>query len=67
MKKLNTLLDQTHVEEDFGPDPVILRKKGLGATAKKKFTYYKQKVDDPGYMEFAINKIAMELSHFLSK
>jgi hypothetical protein len=39
---------------DFGPDPI-------------KYDLYKRKIEDPGYMEFAINKIAVELTHFLSK
>jgi hypothetical protein len=53
--------------EEFGPDPVLLRKRGMSATIPKKFTNYKKKVDDPAYMDYAINKIAMEISHFITK
>ncbi|MEM7179980.1 MAG: hypothetical protein AAF518_03645 [Spirochaetota bacterium] len=53
-------------EDEYGPDPIILRKRGSARNMHKKFELYKRKVDDPKYMEFAINKIALELSHFLS-
>lgn len=53
--------------DKFGPDPIILRKQGVSNSEKKKFDLYKKRLDDPSYMDFAINKIAMELSHFLSK
>jgi hypothetical protein len=52
---------------EYGPDPVILRKRGISRVAKEKFELYKKKIEDPDYMEFAINKIALELTHFLSK
>ncbi len=54
-------------ESDYGPDPVILRKRGLARNTHSKFDLYKKKLEDPYYMEFAINKIAMELTHFLTK
>ena len=53
--------------DEFGPDPVLLRKRGMSDTIEKKFRNYKKKVNDPAYMEYAINKIAMEISHFISK
>ncbi|MCG6140886.1 hypothetical protein EHQ23_08280 [Leptospira bourretii] len=53
--------------EEFGPDPVLLRKRGMASTIQKKFENYKKKIDDPAYMDYAINKIAMEISHFISK
>ena len=66
MKKTNAILK--HQETDvYGPDPVILRKRGLQATQNKKFKNYKSKIDDQDYIDFAINKIALELSHFLTK
>ncbi len=58
---------RTIPESEYGPDPVILRKRGLARNTHSKFELYKKKLNDPYYMEFAINKIAMELTHFLSK
>ena len=58
-----TLLDPS----DFGPDPIILRKRGISRNLQNKYDLYKRKIEDPGYMEFVINKIAVELTHFLSK
>ncbi|EPG67047.1 hypothetical protein ACE5IS_12610 [Leptospira wolffii] len=52
--------------DPFGPDPVILRKRGV-PIKKRKFEDYKKKIEDENYIDFAIDKIAMELSHFLSK
>ncbi|MDX1959202.1 MAG: hypothetical protein SFU98_11555 [Leptospiraceae bacterium] len=51
----------------FGPDPIMLRKRGNARNVKSRYSLYKQKINDPNYMEYAINKIAMELTHFLSK
>ena len=51
----------------FGPDPIILRKRGLSRNINGKYEDFKRKIEDPEYMNFAINKIAMELTHFLSK
>ncbi|EQA52083.1 hypothetical protein LEP1GSC052_1182 [Leptospira kmetyi serovar Malaysia str. Bejo-Iso9] len=34
---------------------------------KRKFEDYKKKLEDPSYIDFAIDKIAMEISHFLAK
>ncbi|TGN08268.1 hypothetical protein [Leptospira ilyithenensis] len=53
--------------DEFGPDPVLLRKRGMASTIEKKSSTYKKKVNDPAYMDYAINKIAMEISHFISK
>ncbi len=53
--------------DEFGPDPVMLRKRGMSASMEKKYKNYKKKVDDPAYMDYAINKIAMEISHFIQK
>lgn len=51
----------------YGPDPVLLRKRGVARIAKERFELYKRRIEDPAYMEYAINKIASELTHFLSK
>jgi len=66
MRQLSILGNLAETEE-FGPDPVMLRKRGMSASINKKFENYKKKVDDPAYMEYAINKIAMEISHFIQK
>ena len=53
-------------DPEFGPDPLMMRKTGQ----KKKrasVTEYKDRLSDPRYMDHAIDKIAQELSHFLSK
>ncbi|WCL47930.1 hypothetical protein [Leptospira sp. GIMC2001] len=66
MKKL---LVQGNLAEapSYGPDPVMLRKSGQASKLKKKSESYKQRIDDPSYMDFAIDKIAVELLHFISK
>lgn len=51
----------------YGPDPVLLRKRGITRIVKDKYDLYKRRIEDPNYMEYAINKIASELTHFLSK
>ncbi|ASV11543.1 MULTISPECIES: hypothetical protein [Leptospira] len=61
-----TILGNLAESENFGPDPVILRKRGM-PVKKRKFEDYKKKLEDPSYIDFAIDKIAMEISHFLSK
>lgn len=66
MKKYHNSGNLAEVEE-YGPDPILLRKTGAVNDSRKKFDQYKRKINDPNYMDFAINKIAMELSHFLSK
>jgi hypothetical protein len=52
---------------EYGPDPMILRKRGISRVAREKFELYKKRIEDPQYMEYAINKIAVELTHFLSR
>jgi hypothetical protein len=66
MNKLS-IYSKSVPESEYGPDPIILRKRGLARNIRNKFELYKQKVDDPSYMDYAINKIALELTHFLSK
>ena len=66
---MRTLLDQDNSVqgERYGPDPVLLKKQGLPNPAPRDISEYKKKILDEKYMEHAINRIAMELSHFLSK
>ncbi|MCB1179214.1 MAG: hypothetical protein KDK36_16655 [Leptospiraceae bacterium] len=52
---------------EYGPDPIILRKRGVSRKTHQKYDLYKRKINHPDYMEYAINKIAVELTHFLSK
>ncbi len=52
---------------DFGPDPVLLRKSGKSQKQKKKSETYRKRIEDPKYMDYAINKIAVELLHFIQK
>ncbi|MCG9874244.1 MAG: hypothetical protein O9346_03240 [Leptospiraceae bacterium] len=66
MKKLSI---QGNLAEStgFGPDPVMLRKSGQSSKIIKKSESYKKRILDPNYMDFAIDKIAVELLHFISK
>lgn len=52
---------------DYGPDPVMLRKSGRSTKNSRKSEAYKKRIEDPTYMDFAINKIAVELLHFIQK
>lgn len=54
-------------ETDYGPDPVLLKKIGQSVDGSKDLRYYKEKIADKKYLDYAINRIAMELSHFLSR
>ena len=58
--------DRDVQRERFGPDPVLLRKQGVDM-ATRDISIYKEKIVNDDYMEHAINRIAMELSHFLAK
>ncbi len=53
--------------EDEWEDPLVLKKQGIAFFKKKDISYYKKKIIDEKYMEHAINRIAMELSHFILK
>ena len=66
---MKTLLDQDNSVQGgrYGPDPVLMKKKGLSQPIPRDISEYKKKIRDDNYMEHAINRIAMELSHFLSK
>lgn len=65
---MKTLLepDMDVQKERFGPDPLLLRKQGQEIQSRD-VTVYKNKIIDDDYMEHAINRIAMELSHFLAR
>ncbi len=52
-------------EEGFGPDPLLLKKRGLSDIRSRDISEFKKKILDDKYMDHAINRIAMELSHFL--
>jgi len=66
---MKTLLDRENSVpgEEFGPDPILMRKKGLPNPHPRDISEYKKKITDDSYMEHAIDRIAMELMHFLSK
>ena len=51
----------------FGPDPLLRKKQGLKNSLSRDIIGYKDKIEDAGYMRYAIDKIAMELMHFLVK
>ena len=53
--------------EDFGPDPILLKKRGINRKVSDKYDVYKKRINNPIYVDYAINKIAVELTHFLSK
>ncbi|MCB1173163.1 MAG: hypothetical protein KDK39_06350 [Leptospiraceae bacterium] len=53
--------------EDFGPDPVLLRKKGLRQFAMRNMHDFKSRINDEAYLEHAIERIAVELMHHLVK
>lgn len=66
MKKISIHGNLLEVRE-YGPDPVLLRKSGKSDKIKKKTEFYKERIKDPNYMDFAINKIAVEILHFIQK
>lgn len=53
--------------KEWEQDPMILKKKGLEYFKKRDISYYKKKIIDENYMDHAIQRIAMELSHFILK
>ncbi len=53
--------------EEEKEDPLVLKKQGISYLQKKDISYYKKKIIDEEYLEHAINRIAMELSHFILK
>ena len=67
MKTLQRRQTPSRGNEGFGPDPLLQRKKGLKDTLSRDVLDYKDKIEDAGYMRYAIDKIALELMHFLVK
>ena len=53
--------------EDFGPDPILMKKSGNSDPRPRDISEYKKKIVDEKYLDHAIDRIAMELSHFLAK
>lgn len=54
------------VDEEFGPDPLMMRKTGQ-KRSRVKIATFKKRLKDERYIDHAIDKIAQELTHFLSK
>ena len=67
MKTLQLEQNPSRGDEGFGPDPLLQRKQGLKNSLSRDLLGYKDKIEDAGYMRYAIDKIAMELMHFLVK
>ncbi|MCB1326099.1 MAG: hypothetical protein H7A21_20280 [Spirochaetales bacterium] len=63
---MKTLLEKS-ASGRFGPDPVLLKKRGLSDSNPRNISDYKERIKDKDYMEHAIDRIAMELMHFLAK
>ncbi len=61
--------DQNLVQskQGFGPDPILYRKKGLSDSLNHNISDYREKLKDKHYIHHAIDKIAVELMHFLVK
>ncbi|MCS7205521.1 MAG: hypothetical protein NZ853_07475 [Leptospiraceae bacterium] len=54
-------------EKDNYEDPLLLRKQGLNYIKKKDIEYYRKLLLDEKYLDHAIRRIAMEISHFILK
>ena len=63
---MKTLLEKS-ASGRFGPYPVLLKKRGLSDSNPRNISDYKERIKDKDYMEHAIDRIAMELMHFLAK
>lgn len=65
---MRTLLEADLALESpgYGPDPVLMKKKGT-PNLSRDITDFKKKIHDKQYMDHAINRIAMELMHFLAR
>ncbi|MCR9144547.1 MAG: hypothetical protein RIF32_06590 [Leptospirales bacterium] len=65
---MRTLLEEDLALESpgYGPDPVMMKKKGQ-PNLSRDITDFKKKIRDKKYMDHAINRIAMELMHFLAR
>ncbi len=53
--------------KEWEQDPMILKKQGIEYLKRKDISYYKKKIIDENYLDHAIERIAMELSHFILK
>ncbi len=65
MKTLIEAEEETLLEDYIGPDPLLMKKRGLPIQGPRNIKAYKKKIKDEMYMDHAINRIAMELMHFL--
>ncbi len=67
--QMDTLLKKEFTKnvDRFGPDPLLKRKQGLKNSLSRDILEYKNKINDEDYMIYAIDKIAVELIHFLVK
>jgi hypothetical protein len=65
---MKTLLDQEIPVEgsDFGPDPILMKKRGL-PYERRNIAEFKKKIQDMDYMDHAIDRIALELMHFIAR
>lgn len=57
--------EETLLAETVGPDPLLMKKRGIPVQGPRDIKAYKKKIRDDVYMDHAINRIAMELMHFL--
>lgn len=64
---MKSLLENEQQTELFGPDPVLMKKQGQLRSEPRDIREYRRKISDKDYLEHAIDRIAMELSHFLSR
>jgi hypothetical protein len=56
---------KTNPDLYYNPDPKILKKKGQSRDISDRYELYKRKISDPKYLNYAIDKLALELTHFL--
>lgn len=66
---MKTLLEDVALageDRGFGPDPVLMKKKGT-PYIDRDIDEFKRKISDKDYMEHAIDRIALELMHFLAR
>ncbi len=67
LKNKKKLFDGKSEDIEDYEDPAILKKQGILYLQKKDLSYYRKKIVDENYMDHAINRIAMELMHFILK
>ncbi|MFN3603331.1 MAG: hypothetical protein ACK4UJ_01340 [Leptonema sp. (in: bacteria)] len=66
-KNSKLIEEKFYNSKEWEEDPMVLKKQGLDYLRRKDISYYKKKIIDENYMEHAIQRIAMELSHFIIK